>query len=54
MYVNDVKDFEVCGFKEEMHFSYSITRLAYIQDNIVVKKISSKGNRESLMFLKYI
>ena len=54
MHMNDVKDFEVCGFKEEIHFSYSITSLLYSQDNIVVKKISSKGNLESLMFLKSI
>ena len=52
--MNEVKDFEVCGFKEQIYFSNSITSLVYSQDNIVVKKISSRGNLESLMFFKLI
>ena len=54
MYMNDVKEFEVCGFKEKMYFSNSVTSLVYSQDIILVKKISSRGNLESLMFLKSI
>ena len=52
MYMNDVKEFEVCQFKEEMYFSNSVTSLVYSED--IKKKISSRGNLESLMFLKSI
>ena len=38
MYMNDVKGFEVCGFKDEMYFSNSVTSLVYRQDMILVKK----------------
>lgn len=54
MYMNDVKEFEVCGFEEEIYLSNSINSLVYSWDIILVKQISIRGNLESIMFLKSI
>lgn len=52
--MDDVKEFEVFGFEEEIYLSNSITSLVYSWDIILVKQISIRGNLESIMFLKSI
>ena len=50
MYMNDVKEFEVCEFKEEMYFSNSVTSLVYSQDIILIKKSPAEVTLKVLCF----